>query len=174
MLNGILPTAAFTAATTSPAMLGSALDILDFAGRHMMWLGGGLTAFCLVLVVWSNAREASRQEAIQAADDEWSATGQPVKGWGPGWVWSGWTPEATAEQELAAAEDALVADEPIDVRPINPAAALRSPMCCSCHTALATTTVLYRDGERFRVCDGCAPAGVKLDSHVPTSFGRSA
>jgi hypothetical protein len=172
VLSNIIPAAGFTAATTAPATLGSALDVLDFLGHHLVWFGGALTAVCLVLVVWSSTREAARQDSINAADREWSATGRPVQGWGPGWAWSGWEP-AEDEQEPgeAAGNAALVAADPVEVRPFRPSAEARSAICGACKGALATTTVTYADGTEFRVCDRCAPSGVELD--VPSTFGRA-
>jgi hypothetical protein len=175
VLTNIIPATGFTVATTAPAMLGSPLDLLHFLGQHLVWFGGTLTGIALLMVVWGSAHESARQESIAAADEQWERTGLAVPGWGPGWFWSArpGQEDATPATAVEALDAALVAEEPVEIRAFRPPAAVRSAICASCKGALASTTVRYSDGTEFRVCGRCAPAGVELDAHVPTTFGRA-
>ena len=75
MVTGILPAASFTAATTAPATL-SALDVLDFATRHLLTgVTGMAIAAVVLLVVWS-FRRAGGLPAVSCP--KCSLTGPPV------------------------------------------------------------------------------------------------
>ena len=71
---GTVPAASFTAATTAPAAL-SALDALNFAGRHMPGLTALVTVTATVLVVllvgWSFRRDVVKHDSAAAVRARW-------------------------------------------------------------------------------------------------------
>lgn len=158
MLSNSIPAAAFTAATTAPAALPSALDVLDFAGRHCLAAALVASAAVLLLVVRGFGRDASQHRAITSACARWEATGQPVAGWGPGWAWSPRPGEPVEDQEDDQEEELAAAE---------------GRRCESCHVAAAVLVVGFAGGPSFAVCEACAPAGFELDTHAPTTFGRA-
>jgi hypothetical protein len=143
VLTHIIPAASFTAATTAPAL--SALDLLDFAGRHLVGITATAVALVVLLVAWSFRKDHHEHRSIVAARTAWSLTGEP-QGWAPGWAWSGFK----ADPDDDDAEDQAAEDE------------VPEAVCASCHQNAATVTVSVAGGPTFHLCASCSPVATVL------------
>lgn len=150
MLHTFPAAPAFTVATTAPAAMPSVLDSLDFLGRHCLAVALVASVAVLLMVVRGFAKDARQHRAIRGAYRQWSATGQPQPGWGPGWAWSGWTPGRE--------DDDQAEDQADEVPPV----AAEVEVCQSCHQQPASVTIAYAGGPTFAVCSGCSPVATVL------------